>query len=654
VADGFKIADGYVEVETRFDGDRMVRDVDRAVDRAEPRLRSQVGGNIGNALTAGIGDRLRDSRGRFVKAVDDPVKKSGPEYEETGRRGIGRRLLSGIGKGLSQGKDMAVGLASGVLGAAKMPVLVAAVAVLGTVLAGGLTSALTTALGVGAGVAFLGLGAFALRENKKIRKEFEKTGKSISKTLRDAAKPLIGPFVTALKDARDIVKSLAPDLKGIFKDLAPEVKFFTSGVWGLLRNALSGIRDSMPGINAAFRGFSSALPGLGKAFGDFFRDVFKYPDLIKRLSSGLVNLVSGGISFLGTSIQRLTVIWGAFTNGITLWRMGWQNVMSAIDGGSGMFVRLAASLAPVKKAFGEVWKALVDFASETDRSELPAKFRTLVEKVKGVWAPLKAFLGTVWDEAWAFVKRVWNTKVKPWIEETALPWLRAKVQQAMSAVFRDMVNRAVGFLQSLPGRARSAIASLPGMVGSVLSSAASTARSRASSLVSGFIDRVRTLPSRARSALGSARSAIVGVFSGAGSWLVSAGRRIIDGLVSGIRSAIGRVRSALSELTNMIPDWKGPAAKDAKLLEPAGRSVIRGFQKGISLETPGLESQLRGLTAAIPRMAGSQQAPSGPSVHLGGLTVAVTVPAGSDGTKIGHEAAKEIKRALDDLDRRYR
>lgn len=654
MAEGFKIAEGYVEVETKFDDDKLVRGVQRAVDKAEPKISRTAGASVGAALVQGAGERLRDSRDRFVSDLDEGVKRSLPKTRETGRRRLGASILSGIGDAFSKARELAPKLGKGLLSASKMPVVVAAVAALGTVLAGGLTSALTTALGVGAGLAFLGLGAFALRENKKIRKEFEKTGKSISKTLRDAAKPLVGPFVTALKDARDIVKSLAPDLKGIFKDLAPEVKFFTSGVWGLLRNALSGIRDSMPGINAAFRGFSSALPGLGKAFGDFFRDVFKYPDLIKRLSSGLVNLVSGGISFLGTSIQRLTVIWGAFTNGITLWRMGWQNVMSAIDGGSGMFVRLAASLAPVKKAFGEVWKALVDFASETDRSELPAKFRTLVEKVKGVWAPLKAFLGTVWDEAWAFVKRVWNTKVKPWIEETALPWLRAKVQQAMSAVFRDMVNRSVGFLQSLPGRARAAIASLPGMVGSVLSSAASTARSRASSLVSGFIDRVRTLPSRARSALGSARSAIVGVFSGAGSWLVSAGRRIIDGLVSGIRGAIGRVRSVLSELTNMIPDWKGPEAKDAKLLEPAGRSVIKGFQRGISLESKGLESQLRGLTAAIPRMAGNQQAPAGPSVHLGGLTVAVTVPAGSDGTKIGHEAAKEIKRALDDLDRRYR
>jgi phage-related protein len=654
VADGFKIADGYVEVETRFDGDRMVRDVDRAVNRAEPRLRSQVGGNIGNALTAGIGDRLRDSRGRFVKAVDDPVKKSGPEYEETGRRGIGRRLLSGIGKGLSQGKDMAVGLASGVLGAAKMPVLVAAVAVLGTVLAGGLTSALTTALGVGAGVAFLGLGAFALRENKKIRKEFEKTGKSISKTFRDAAKPLIGPFIDALKIVRATVKDLGPDLNAIFKDLAPQVTFFTTALRGLLTGTLRGIRDSMPGITAAFQGFSSALPRLGKTLGDFFRDVFRYPDLIERLSSGLVNVLGGAVSFLGTSIQRLTVIWGAFTNVITLWRMGWQTIATAIDGGTGMFARLGSALGPVRTAIRLAWQALVEFASETDKSKLPASFRNLVQRVKEVWGPLKNFLGVVLDEAWAFVKRIWNTKVKPWIEETALPWLRAKVQQAMAAVFRDMVNRSVGYLQSLPGRARSAIASLPGAVGSILSSAASTARARASSLVSGFIGQVRNLPSRARSALGSARSAIVGVFSGAGSWLVSAGRRIIDGLVSGIRGAIGRVRSVLSELTNMIPDWKGPAAKDAKLLEPAGRSVIRGFQKGISLETPGLESQLRGLTAAIPRMAGSQQAPAGPSVHLGGLTVAVTVPAGSDGTKIGHEAAKEIKRALDDLERRYR
>src|SRR5690606_42143236 len=59
-----------------------------------------------------------------------------------------------------------------------------------------------------------------------------------------------------------------------------------------------------------------------------------------------------------------------------------------------------------------------------------------------------------------------------------------------------------------------------------------------------------------------------------GNILYSAGSSVIDGFVSGIRNAFWRVQSTLSELTWMLPDWKGPREVDRKILFDAGRLII--------------------------------------------------------------------------------
>ncbi|HEY6117708.1 MAG TPA: hypothetical protein VI172_17270, partial [Candidatus Dormibacteraeota bacterium] len=97
---------------------------------------------------------------------------------------------------------------------------------------------------------------------------------------------------------------------------------------------------------------------------------------------------------------------------------------------------------------------------------------------------------------------------------------------------------------------------------------------------------------------------------------------LIQGFINGIKSAIGSVKSTLGDLTSKLTSWKGPESVDKRILRPAGRLVIAGFQRGIADQTPGLRAQLQGLTGEVPGMAlggldGSGRAAgsgSGPSV----------------------------------------
>jgi hypothetical protein len=89
------------------------------------------------------------------------------------------------------------------------------------------------------------------------------------------------------------------------------------------------------------------------------------------------------------------------------------------------------------------------------------------------------------------------------------------------------------------------------------------------------------------------------IFGNAGTLLVDAGRKVIDGFINGITAAFGKVRDTLGKLTSMLPDWKGPAKRDAKILKGAGELVIGGFLDGMESQYGKVQRSLRGFTDNI-------------------------------------------------------
>ncbi|WP_069743033.1 hypothetical protein [Streptomyces sp. EN23] len=186
------------------------------------------------------------------------------------------------------------------------------------------------------------------------------------------------------------------------------------------------------------------------------------------------------------------------------------------------------------------------------------------------------------------------------LEHTVVPAVRT-LGKVLSGDFRGALKSAgvdVGNLRNVASTAFNA------MVGDAIRNIGRFAvevglgAARAASQLRDGVDRgiqnVRTLLSGLP---GIARAAAAGL----GSALVAAGASLISGLISGIQSRIGAVKAKLGELTSMIPDWKGPARKDARLLTPAGRSIIQGLIDGITATTPKVKSTLTSLTKTIER-----------------------------------------------------
>lgn len=114
---------------------------------------------------------------------------------------------------------------------------------------------------------------------------------------------------------------------------------------------------------------------------------------------------------------------------------------------------------------------------------------------------------------------------------------------------------------------------------------------------------------------------IKGVFSDAGTWLADAGGRIIDGLIGSVRRGFDRVRETFSGLTDMIPDWKGPAARDDALLRAPADLIMGGFSDQLGSHFGAIESQLGGFTAGLGRKATlGMPARRGGVAGVGGVT----------------------------------
>lgn len=145
------------------------------------------------------------------------------------------------------------------------------------------------------------------------------------------------------------------------------------------------------------------------------------------------------------------------------------------------------------------------------------------------------------------------------------------------------------------------------------------------------------------------KNAITNFFSNAGQWLRDAGRRVIDGLIGGIRSKFDDVRNTLGNLTSMLPDWKGPAELDRRILRDAGRQVMEGFQAGIQDERGNVERLLRGITSDIGSIGvftGRVQGGDGAGQMRAPFAPQITVNVYGQGREAGEQAAEAILERL--------
>ena len=202
--------------------------------------------------------------------------------------------------------------------------------------------------------------------------------------------------------------------------------------------------------------------------------------------------------------------------------------------------------------------------------------------------------------AWGVVQNVIGTVVG-WITGTALPGIKAafnwftSLPGKFSAWFNGVktaittrISAAWAYIKAFPGNVISSLAALGSRLWSTVSGAFGRMVTAVNNKAGEAISFVKSIPSKIVSALGNV-----------GNLLWDAGKKIISGLIDGIKNMFNSVKDTLGNLTSKLTSWKGPADKDAHLLEGAGELIIMGFINGLESQYSQVKHSLQGLTGMV-------------------------------------------------------
>src|SRR5688500_4978117 len=438
--------------------------------------------------------------------------------------------------------------------------------------------------------------------------------------------------------------NISVGLGGIFKAFLPFSTTMTGGIeeltakfaaWGQQLGGSSGFQafmDNMktqgPIIGQFFSDLVTIITKLIVAFAPFLgattQIVVAFTGLVAAIPTPVLSALIGVVTALTVAMKVWAITQALITAGTKAWTIA-QAIFNA--------VMLANPIVLIIVAIAALIAIIVLIATKTDwfsklwdkvwgfiKTAVSTAVKFVVYFVKKHWplllaimlGPLGIILGLIIKNFGAikrfimgavngiidFVRKNWRLIIT--VISGPLGLVVALVTKYWSQIWnliRNVGNNIVNFIRGFNSRVLSIIRSMGAIVGTI----------------AGIFNRFnQSIISRAGSALkylGGLPRRIIGVFGGAGSWLRQAGINIIQGLINGIISMFNRLRDTLGSVTRALPDWKGPASVDRKLLTKNGQLIMGSLIKGFMDALPQVQASLNNVTNMMQTQTASSLSP---------------------------------------------
>lgn len=397
------------------------------------------------------------------------------------------------------------------------------------------------------------------------------------------------------------LRAVMPILNTMVTTLAGPIQAAVSTLAPVIMQLVAAIGNALhPVVATLSRVLASLLPIISQVIAQIAGALGPVLELVGGLVAQLVTALASALAPILAQIPTLLApILSLFT---TL-----APILGTIV--SALMVALAPALETIGAAIGELMVALAPLI-EAIGEILVQAFNALMPVIQGVMPIIQAIANVL---SGVLASAITNVVVPAINVITSL--LRGDFRGALDAAkslltglgrhFATMfslignlvmagVRKVIDLFQQMGTRAMSAVTSMATRIVSSVTSGMGKMSSAISSGVAKAVGFVKDLPSKAKSALGDL-----------GGLLKSAGRDLIKGFINGITGMVGSLKDKLSSITNMLPDWKGPATLDARILTPNGELLLGGFIKGIENRVPALKSALGGVTSSLPTLMGT-------------------------------------------------
>ena len=241
----------------------------------------------------------------------------------------------------------------------------------------------------------------------------------------------------------------------------------------------------------------------------------------------------------------------------------------------GWIIAILIALVAVFILFWDEIKAALVAAGEWMWGYIEPYWNRLVEFLSMIWEWIKDVLN--WDELVALISDFGTRAKEIWDGFWNL------IKETVSAIWDLIVGLVTGNTEKVQN-AISRLKELPGKFAEWFSGAYNSVKE----WLGNALDYVKEIPGRILDALGDL-----------GSLLVNAGKDIIDGLISGVQSMVSSLQDTFSGITDMIPDWKGPASVDKKLLVENAHFIMGGFDNTVKSWVPKIRDTFAEITDSI-------------------------------------------------------
>ncbi|MGY4903320.1 phage tail protein [Streptomyces sp. 900116325] len=611
----------------RIGVDISIEDALRQLDRLEPHLDrlSHTHPNINvRAATAGAMRQLEQLRAAATAVppeidvdVDVDTQRSTHDVDELSG------ALNGIGPAATSGAGTASLAIAGIAAS--------------SVGAGAALAALP--------LAFAGLGAVALKENKQVKAAFADMGKSIKSTLADAAAPLIPVFKDIAKQVSGIVRELGPALKEAFTATGPLLKPLVAGFGALAKNAMPGLITGLKAAGPVIDALGKGLGDIGTGLGGFFEGIAGGADGAAQGLGGLLSIFGKLLPPLGSLLGQMAELGGpiltalapAIDTLVSAFGDGLSPIMEALGpvlkSAAKAIGELVASAAPLLPVIGElvagllpvltplldacarIFKALAPVV-QTVADTLQDTLNPVLAALPGIIEPLAAliadqlvywigFLGDLLVEMGPSLVQVGEACGELLV---ALSPLIVAFADFSTKLLEEIAPYLPGLIEVIGGLAAALASGLAGAITNIVipalqiiaallngdfSGALDIAKQAAVNMVASTIKNFRDLPGKARDALAPLGGKLREQVTRAGLDMVAAIQTKIGEAVRRVAELPGKARAALGDLS--------------RLLATAGAALVAGFVSGIRSAIPSVTSVLAGLTNMIPKWKGPKK-----------------------------------------------
>ncbi|MGA5019247.1 hypothetical protein ACPCAA_17745 [Streptomyces griseoincarnatus] len=387
-------------------------------------------------------------------------------------------------------------------------------------------------------------------------------------TVVEAAVPLIDALVAGLAPIIPVIsETLAAMSAALQPIIAILMQILTAAILPLIPVVQSLAAEYLPLISEAFSAVMTAIQ-------PFLSAILEVVNFLMPILAPAIEFIAGLL--LGSLVGAINGVASVFEGLWKIFKGVWDMIVGYFKVVVGMFVgTLTDDWSMFDKGLRQLWNGIKGFVLGLWDVIKGAFLIFLNVGILGTAKKIFTSIRSVWDDAWNAVK---SAALKAW------------------EVIKTNFSSFMTTLKNTPGAALKAIGQFFSDTWKVIRTQASEAWEAVKKIfkekIDGCVKFVKDLPKNIKE-----------IFSDAKSLLTSAGRKIIEGLIDGLKSAFKSVRSTLNELTDMLPDWKGPATKDARLLYDTGKLIISGLIKGLESQYDAVKKSLNELTAKIPKNA---------------------------------------------------